>query len=203
MKQLKKTTKRKSREIGLVCGMGIRDMSVVDEHGRHAKAHATWSGIFQRLTDRNNSSFDTYADCSIHESWTRLSGFAAWHEPRYRDGYDLDKDILVPGNKIYGPSTCCYVPHYINLLINSSMKNNTSGVPGANWNKHAKQYQVNIKIFGKQNYLGLYKTLEDAASAYNKAKRKQIRHVAYWSYELGDIDEEVYVALLKRADQFK
>ena len=35
----------------------------------------------------------------------------------YKEGYSLDKDILVKGNKIYSPETCCFVPQDVNILF--------------------------------------------------------------------------------------
>jgi len=33
------------------------------------------------------------------------------------EGKHLDKDILIPGNKIYSPDRCIFVSSLINLLI--------------------------------------------------------------------------------------
>ena len=32
-------------------------------------------------------------------------------------GWELDKDILVKGNKIYSPDTCCFVPKEVNTVF--------------------------------------------------------------------------------------
>lgn len=36
--------------------------------------------------------------------------------------YELDKDILIPGNKLYSPNTCCLVPKEVNLLFEMPKK---------------------------------------------------------------------------------
>ena len=38
-------------------------------------------------------------------------------------GWQLDKDILLKGNKIYSPDTCCFVPQEINSIAVDSNNN--------------------------------------------------------------------------------
>ena len=43
-------------------------------------------------------------------------------EPNYEkwkieNRWAVDKDIIVKGNKIYSPDTCCLVPNYINIVF--------------------------------------------------------------------------------------
>lgn len=47
--------------------------------------------------------------------------------------------------------------------------NNTSGYKGVSWHKGAGKWQVHIKFDYQSRYLGLYKTVEEAARAYNVA----------------------------------
>jgi len=45
-------------------------------------------------------------------------------------------------------------------------KNNTSGVKGVCWHKHASKWVSHIRINGKQKYLGLFTSLAEAETAY-------------------------------------
>ena len=61
--------------------------------------------------------------CSTIDDWHNQSKFSEWyllHEYRF-DGWEIDKDILLKGNKIYSPENCCFVPAEINCMF---VKNN-------------------------------------------------------------------------------
>lgn len=49
---------------------------------------------------------------TVAEIWHDFQTFADWFEENYpRDGgrYQLDKDTVVPGNKVYGPVGCTFI----------------------------------------------------------------------------------------------
>lgn len=46
------------------------------------------------------------------------------------------------------------------------MKTNTSGFKGVSWSNAAKKWQVRCKVLGKDNYLGLFESAEEASQAY-------------------------------------
>lgn len=56
-----------------------------------------------------------YETATVDERWHNFQNFAAWYKQYYKQGYQLDKDILVQGNDVYGPDTCLYVPRAINF----------------------------------------------------------------------------------------
>lgn len=49
---------------------------------------------------------------------------------------------------------------------------NTSGFRGVSLNSRSQKWHAQIKIYGKQTYLGRYDTPEEAAAAYDAAARK-------------------------------
>ena len=67
----------------------------------------------------------SYKGVEVCEEWYNFQNFAEWCETQKflnaKDvkgkSYQLDKDILVKGNKIYSPDTCCFVPPEINSLF--------------------------------------------------------------------------------------
>lgn len=51
----------------------------------------------------------SYAGCSVCEEWLLFSSFSKWCVINYVDGYHLDKDIRIKGNKVYSPEACMFV----------------------------------------------------------------------------------------------
>lgn len=60
--------------------------------------------------------------------------------------------------------------HQENSRNRRMLKSNTSGIKGVCWSKAAQKWQANIKVNGKQFFLGVFDSLEDAAESV-KAKR--------------------------------
>lgn len=81
----------------------------------------TWAGMIERVHDLVAlEKRQSYKPCIIVESWYCFANFYSW--AKYQIGWNnprwqLDKDILVKGNKVYGPDTCCFVPSQINALF--------------------------------------------------------------------------------------
>ena len=106
-----------------------------------------------------------------------------------KEGFHLDKDILIKGNKIYSFKTCCFVPVEINSLLtktNSKRGNLPIGV-----SKSGNKYKARLN----SNLLGTFDTSKEAFKVYKVAKEKHIKEVAeIWKSQ---ITKQVYKALLK------
>lgn len=90
--------------------------------GKRTKEYSTWQGMLQRCYDEKfNNRHISYKKCEVCEEWHCFQNFAEWFYENYRpeimQGWQLDKDILVKGNKIYSPETCCFLPQRINKLL--------------------------------------------------------------------------------------
>ncbi|MBL4951074.1 hypothetical protein JK635_02315 [Neobacillus sp. YIM B02564] len=127
--------------------------------------------------------YPTYEKCSVTDEWLNYQNFAAWYDENYYevDGekMELDKDILIKGNKVYSPDACVFVPKRINLLF---VKKNASrgDLPiGVVWYKRDKNYQADGKDeYGNTVHLGRYDTVEKAFEAYKIFKENTIKKVA-------------------------
>ncbi len=88
--------------------------------GKISDSYRCWSGMLGRCYSVSESAGNpTYKDCTVHPDWHNFQTFAKWYHENYpNDGgrYQLDKDILVEGNKIYGPETCMFVSHKANVI---------------------------------------------------------------------------------------
>lgn len=50
-------------------------------------------------------------------------------------------------------------------------KSNTSGMKGVSWNNERQKWQAHICLRGKNKYLGLFSTIEEASAAYQSAAK--------------------------------
>lgn len=160
-----------------------------NENGKTSVAYNKWSQMMHRcydpvyLKDR-----PTYEGCEVCPEWHDFNTFARWFHQNYQAGFELDKDILSAGNKVYSPDTCVIVPHYINMLIRDLKP---------------KHYMIGVKKIGNKyyayyngEYLGSYYTEKAAHEAYLDYKAEQIEKIASLALECEDIDWKVYDALL-------
>lgn len=160
--------------------------------GKITIAYQTWADIFKRCYNTNTQEKNpTYKECTVDEHWHNFQNFAKWFENNHKEGFQLDKDILVKGNKIYSPKTCCFVPREVNSLFKKCKK--ASNLP-AGVSKMGNKYQSRMHKNNKTFYLGTYSTIEEAFQAYKIAKEYYIREVA--DRHRGKIEEKVYTAMI-------
>jgi hypothetical protein len=155
-------------------------------------SYQIWRHIIRRCYSKEQK-FKTWHDCLVDERWHNFQNFAEWYEKNYIDGYHLDKDILIKGNKIYGPDTCCFVPNQINTLFRSSKENRTMS-KGVQLDKRRNTYNAILQKSGKRYFLGTFKTHEEAFNLHKIEREKYIKEIANkWKDEISD---KVYQALM-------
>lgn len=192
--------KKKTRK--MLFGVGINDDKEIHSKKHESIAYRKWRTMLARCYSKSyHQKQKTYMGCSVCTDWLTFSNFKRWHEANYKDGYELDKDLLVKGNKVYSPNTCCYVPKEINSLLLSCKSARGSLPIGVIEHKTPKKVmyvaQSSTSLFGKRenNYLGSYDTPKEAFLAYKKFKEIYIKEVANSYFTQGKITKEVYKAL--------
>ena len=155
-------------------------------------------------SDKLQERFPTYRGCSVCDGWLLLSNFKEWYDIHYRDGMSLDKDILIPGNKVYSPDTCRFVPGYINSLLTNAGAIRGDYPLGVRAMKPSSHGQINTTYQGhccdgngKRLYKN-FKTIPEAVAWYITTKKKVAKEQAIHAFEAGDITEDVYQALISR-----
>lgn len=164
-------------------------------NGKHTPAYKTWRGMLKRCYDpKYHARNPTYIGCSVSAEWHNFQNFAEWFEKQYRaDGFELDKDLLAAGNKVYSADTCVFIPQQLNKLLND--RGNAHGDLPQGVTRDRKGYRARLRIDGKQHYLGTYVTPEEAFQAYKKAKEANVKRMAEkWRFL---IEHCVYIALLR------
>lgn len=196
-KGVRLTSPRKKRS--LVYGIGINDADcIVNDMGKQLTSYHVWADILYRChTTKGRINCPAYTDCYICEEWKRYSNFKRWFDNNYIEGYQLDKDILVKGNRVYSPDTCCFVPNDINMLFAKSKRKR--GYPtGVHKHSQCNRYAAQMSVGNQNQYLGLYKTIEEAFAAYKEAKESYIHALASKHYAQGHLAYNVYEALMNR-----
>ncbi len=112
-----------------VCGVGYHGQgkySSIDENGKNGMIYTKWNSMIKRCYSKKSIEHrPTYQVCTVDERWHNLQVFGAWYEENFKphmQDWELDKDILEKGNKIYSPETCGLVPQEINTLFIKSNK---------------------------------------------------------------------------------
>lgn len=170
----------------LVCGVGINDADYiviprVNGKNKHCKIYDTWDKMIRRCySEKYQAKKPTYKGCTVAPEWHRFSNFKAWHDQQeYKEGMQLDKDIIYPGNKVYGPDKCVYVSRELNVLFikaNARRGKYPIGVVKLVSSKsQCKCFRSRITINNKYVSLGCYHTPEEAHEVYVQAKIKYIQ----------------------------
>ena len=96
----------------------------------HPKEYAIWHSMLQRCysTEENKNNL-SYKDCIVDKRWhnfqnfcedvKHLKGYSEWKKGQKdkRNKYELDKDIKVKGNRVYGRNTCILAHQSENLSM--------------------------------------------------------------------------------------
>ena len=190
----------KDRYLPSVCGVGIIGTKYpVSEGGRDTKDYALWKRMLERCySDSYQKKRPTYKGCKVSDNFKSYEYFYEWCHSQIGfgvDGFELDKDLLIKGNKVYSESTCVFIPSEINLLLVKREASRGEHPIGVYWSKTNKAFIAQInKNKGMQEKLGLFKTELEAFNAYKQAKEAFIKEQANkWKDK---IDERTYEALM-------
>lgn len=137
--------------------------------------YASWHNMICRCYDKNQViNNPTYKDCTVDKIWHNFQNFAEWFEQNYKphmEGWHLDKDILVKGNKVYSPETCCFLPDEINKLFHRSNYIKAISFKGT-------KFIVSSNIKNQKQYLGLFDTQDEAFRVYENHRKKYLEKIA-------------------------
>ena len=168
----------------LVFGIGTNDSKyivnpLVNDKTIYCPYYSVWKSMLMRCySDNYQSKHPTYIGCTTAKEWHIFSSFKKWMADQDWEGKELDKDVLIIGNKIYSPETCIFVSHSINSLLCYTQSSKSTYPIGVSFNKKLKKFSACFNLNGKQKYLGLFATQEKADKAYKIAKSDEIMRIA-------------------------
>ena len=183
----------------LVYGVGVNDWNgKVRVDGKLSWEYVLWNDMLKRcFSAKLKQKRPTYEGVTCSKEWLSMTKFiedVSQMKGFGLEGWELDKDILVKGNKVYNKLSCCFVPAEINLLLTKSDKARGECPVGVNFDKATGKFRARLNINGKKKHLGYFTTAEEAFQVYKLAKEAYIKVVAQkWKHLL---DEWVFQALM-------
>jgi hypothetical protein len=129
----------------------------------------------------------------VCKEWHRFSSFEKWGKEQYKEiGWELDKDWLLMGNRVYSPETCCFAPMEINRMISKHRHFKPEAPLGVHYHKRDKKYYVSVGY--KRKFLGSFNSADEAHEVYKLEKKNKIVEMANkWK---GKISDKLYNAML-------
>ena len=183
-----------------VCGVGIVGIKYpISEGGVLTKEYTLWCNMLKRCySDAYKKKQPTYIDCEVSDNFKSYEYFYEWCHKQIGfgvEGWQLDKDLLIKGNKVYSEDSCVFIPKEINTLLVKREASRGDYPIGVYWSKTANAFKATVrKNKGKQEYLGLFNTEIEAFNAYKTAKEAFIKELANkWKSQ---IDPKAYEALM-------
>ena len=195
-----KSGKVKDRYLPSVYNVGILGSKYPSKvNGRNTKEYDLWYSMLRRCySDNSKKKRPTYEGCEVSDNFKSYEYFYEWCQSQVGfgvEGWHLDKDLLVKGNKVYSESTCVFLPSEINMVLVKHTPSRGKHPIGVSWYSKSKTFiaQVN-KNKGKPENLGYFKTEIEAFNAYKTAKESFVKEQANnWKSE---IDPKAYNALM-------
>lgn len=156
----------------LVYGIGINDFPTpVVVNGKIIRAYSLWTTMLKRCYSAGcQKKQPTYTGCSVSKEWLSFTAFETWFAANYIEGYQLDKDLLVTGNRVYSSETCIFVSHAINSLLLDCRAARGEHPLGVSFNKRAKKYVAQISTGMDRRGLGYFSTALAAHQAWQLEK---------------------------------
>ena len=183
-----------------VYGVGITGTKYPSRvNGVLTKEYDLWTGMLRRCySDALKKKYPTYIDCEVSDKFKSYEYFYEWCHKQIgfnSKDWQLDKDLLVKGSKVYSENTCVFIPQEINLMLIKCDASRGEHLIGVCWHKKDNAFVAKVsKTKGKREYLGFFKTEIEAFNSYKQAKESFVKEQANkWK---SHIDERAYEALI-------
>lgn len=195
----------------LVCGVGINDADYVvaihedleKVNGKRKKRlvwecpyYRAWSSMLKRCYSSNfHKNNPAYKGCSVSEEWHLFSNFRAWMEEQDWRNKQLDKDLLVAGNKIYSPGTCVFIKRSVNVFLTDSRAARGEWPIGVSFYEPNQKYRAQCRnpFTNKVEHLGYFLRPEEAHQSWRLRKYELAKKLASLQ-----TDDRVAEALISR-----
>lgn len=138
--------------------------------------YSKWANMMQRCYDEETHRLKPYyAPCTAEIEWLNFSNYRVWHRENEMGDrkVDLDKDVLIQGNNVYGSETCTLIPHFTNTIFEDRGADTNIVL-----NNETGKYDVTMSVLGKKEDVGTFDTEEEAKQGFISYKQDYIKNFA-------------------------
>jgi len=168
----------------------------------HLTEYKLWVGLLARCSSLWQSRYPTYIGCTVSENFKSYSYFYEWcqgqigfkSEDENSRIFQLDKDLLIKGNKHYSEDTCVFVPQTVNKLLTKGRASRGNYPIGVSFEARSNRFAAFCNYDGANRRIGRFKTVAEAFIAYKKRKEFLIAQAGE-KYK-SQIDQRAYAALI-------
>ncbi|HEY3984612.1 hypothetical protein [Cedecea sp.] len=137
-------------------------------------AYSVWHSMLARCySEKRQMQNPSYIGCSVSSEWHFFSEFLQFYRGSFHDGYHLDKDLLVIGNRTYSSQRCVFIPRYINNFTTASNSARGALPQGVCFDKNRGLFMASISIDSRRKLLGHFRDPFEAHLAWHREKMKK------------------------------
>lgn len=159
-----------------VCDLGYHGCDNLDSY---SASYKTWRNMMNRVYNENTQLYQRYDGCTVCREWYNYANFRKWWNSHFyklgNDSMALDKDIVFKGNLEYSPSTCAFVPYYVNNSVLLSDGNRGELPVGVKRYSDSGKYCLNS--LRRREERTLYDTPEEAFAEYKRRKEENLHNL--------------------------
>ncbi|POU02331.1 hypothetical protein C3369_07645 [Escherichia sp. ESNIH1] len=135
----------------LVAGQGVNDIEYSTKN--YPLAYKSWTNMLERAySSRFHLTYPSYKGCTVCDEWLKFSNYLKWWQVNHRKNYQADKDLLIPGNREYGPDTVRFVPSYVNNVLLDKAAKRGGYALGVVKNQKNNTFTVYCNQLGRKHY---------------------------------------------------
>lgn len=179
----------------LIFGIGFNDCSdtvvhFTDGKRRNCIFYQKWFDMLKRCYSKKyQDKHPSYIGCRVCDDWLSFSKFKQWMKQQDWENNDLDKDLIIKGNKVYSPETCSFVSKSTNLFTLDRARFRGDLPTGVSYKNNNNTFQSKCcnPFTGKREWLGCFSSPEEAHKAW-KLRKHQLACI------LADLQKDYRVA---------
>lgn len=164
----------------LLFGVGVNDANYSIRKGPRGnnivcRFYVRWADMIKRCySTKHQAKRPTYIGCTVCHEWLTFSKFKTWMEKQDWEGKELDKDILVKGNKVYSPETCAFISKDLNKFTSERCASRGNHPLGVWFHAQNKNYVAECRnpFTKKRGHIGCFDCPHEAHQAWRKRKHE-------------------------------
>ena len=194
----------------LVYGVALNDvrgsMSYTDAAtGKRVKipAYRTWANMLKVCySPIAPVEHPTYCGVTVCDEWLLFSTFQLWYDANFVEGYHLNRTLAQPGNKVFCPVACRFVPQYLSQLVND-VSSKRGSLLGVYYDPAQEKFTSTCQFNGKKRTIGLFADSLQAHHAWQRFKADAIVKTVQRYTDEAVVHEDVVQSLLDYAQRLR